>query len=123
MERWRQPVIPKAVEETPSAYSSDGHGWRKHLNWTLSPEDFARVKAGYVCVNCMEPHERPFPEKCIVCGFAMRKEQAAMVDWEYEGEKHLGPSTTMRQELDKLAEEKERLKPRKTSILLPGKDF
>ncbi len=123
MERWRKPVVPKAVEETPTAYASDGHGWRKNLNWVLSPEDFQRVKDGYVCVNCMEPHERPFPENCTVCRFQMRKEQHKLLDFEYEGEKHLGPSTTMQQELDRLAEETERRKERKISILLPGKDF
>lgn len=123
VERWRRPVIPYGVEHAPGEYSSDGYRMRKHVNWMLSQEDFDRVKEGYVCINCMEPHEQPFPEKCLVCSFPMRAEQRKMVAWEYQGEKHLGPSTTMRQELDRLAEEKEKAKPRKTSILLPGKDF
>lgn len=122
-ERWRKPVIPVGIDHSAHAYSSDGHGWRKHLDWILTPEDFERVKEGYVCINCMEPHETPFPEACLVCGFRMREEQAKMIAFEYEGEKYIGPSTTTREEMDKLQEENERRKPRKTSILLPGKDF
>jgi len=122
-ERWRKPVIPHGVEHAAGEYSSDGHRMRKHVNWVLSNEDFERLQAGYVCVNCMEPQERPFPDACSLCGFRMASEQRKMIAWEHEGQKQMGPSTSMRQELDRLAEEKERAKPRKTSILLPGRDF
>lgn len=101
-ERWRKPVIPVAVESCATEYSWDGEGYRKNVNWTLTPEDFGRVKAGYVCVNCMEPQETPYPEHCSLCQFPMREKQPRLVAFEYQGEKHIGPSTSLTEEMDRL---------------------
>lgn len=122
MERWRQPVIPVAVESTATEYSWHIDGWRKNVDWTLTPEDYARLKAGYVCLNCMEPQETPFPEKCSLCQFEMREKQAKLVEFEYRGEKHLGPSTSLQEEVDRLADwaDKQDHKPG-SSIWVPGR--
>jgi hypothetical protein len=48
--------------------------------------DVGRIKAGYVCAKCLEPHETPWPEHCIACGSPMRSEQAAYFAREFGGE-------------------------------------
>lgn len=121
MERWRKPVIPKAVETDADEFYWDGHDWRKQVDVTLDPEDYERLKQGYVCVNCLEPNETPFPEACSLCGFAMRLKQKAVLEFEFRGEKKLGPSTSLSDEKERLSEwgEKQIWTPG-GSIIVPG---
>lgn len=119
-ERWRKPVIPVAVETEAGEYSHDGEGWRRAVNWTLKPEDYKRVEAGYVCVHCMEPQEKPFPEVCSLCGFPMAEKQSSLLSFEDRGSKHIGPSTSMSDELDRLDDTSERNRHKSgSSIWLP----
>jgi hypothetical protein len=107
-ERWRKPVVPVASETTPNDLFWDGLVWRKDVEHTLTEEDYGRVEAGYVCVNCLEPQEKSFPKNCSLCNFEMRDRQARILMVDYRGKKDIGPSTTLQWELDRLDDEKER---------------
>lgn len=41
----------------------------------FKPEDIERFRLGYVCINCFEPHEQPFPERCSLCKYPMKDKQ------------------------------------------------
>lgn len=47
--------------------------------WQLSPKDFARVRAGYACGNCLEPFTM-YQAACHACGAPTRSPQSEMVD-------------------------------------------
>lgn len=102
-ERWRQPAIPVAIEPTDQIVTL-GDGRTLALSApALRPEDIERARAGYLCLKCLEPFERAWPEKCNACGAPIRREQAAYLAREY-GEIQLGPSTSLSDELAALKE-------------------
>ena len=104
VERWRKPVIPLDIEPTDQGlWLPDG----RHLagvQLSLSPIDIERMRAGYVCAKCFEPFEQAWPERCHVCGAPIRTAQAEYFAREYAGEIHLGPSTSLEDELAGLDE-------------------
>jgi len=108
VERWRKPVAPVAIQQDTRRDFHDGNVWRQHIDVTISPDDLARMKLGYVCLRCWEPHERPFPENCTLCGYSMAAYQARDIEHEFEGEVHVGPSTSYGEEIERLREERER---------------
>lgn len=116
-ERWREPLKIATIEHDPS---EDVHiGGRRYMNAdvTLADRDqFERLRDGYVCIECHEPHEVPFPVRCTLCGFQMRKEQRARLEQGFKGEKWIGPQESYQDELDALAE---RSKRTKSGIYLP----
>lgn len=103
---------------------------RGSLDFTLSPEDFARLQAGYLCPSCWEQQPEPFPKKCKAldlgggvrgCGFPIRKELTRWLEQNHAGDRWLGPTTSDEYELDLLRDHRERKKYRKESqIWLPG---
>lgn len=120
-ERWRKPV--KILELIPNPGETVHIAGRTYAGTEFlleDEEDFERIKQGYVCMQCMEPHEQPFPERCIVCGFAMRAEQADRLVDSYQGEKRVGARMSLEDELARMAEDNERRKHNpQSSILLP----
>ena len=102
-ERWREPAIPIALEPVDQGiYLPDGRSLSIAAP-VLKPADIERARAGYLCLKCLEPFERPWPEKCHVCGAPVRREQAAYLAREFAEEK-LGPSTSISDELAALRE-------------------
>jgi len=92
MERWRKPVIPIAIEEEPSqvvtidiATGEQERRIYRDYQLVLSDEDVERLRQGYVCINCQEPFEKPFPVTCSLCGFAVREEQPLVFARSYRG--------------------------------------
>ena len=62
--------------------------------------DVGRIRAGYCCIHCGEAqHENglpnAFPERCWVCNFPMRAEQAKRFAEEFEGYVTIGSSKTI----------------------------
>lgn len=104
----RRPVIPVAVEEsdTHALLLKDGTT-RSAYNITLSPEDTGRVRAGYVCVRCYETQDAPFPEECWVCKFPMKERQLEYFGRAFQGNQHMGPTTSLEDELAMLREAEE----------------
>ena len=103
-ERWARPVIPVLLEKSTQSVwmekTPDGVVARSDYNATLTKDDTERVRLGYVCLRCWEPHEVPFPDECSLCGYAMRDYQARDFALEWEGERHVGPSRPMQDYLD-----------------------
>ena len=104
-ERWRQPVVPLAVEphDKEILVLPDGRKLRQSMI-ALKPADIERLRAGYVCLKCFEPFETAWPERCPVCGAPVRKEQAAYFARELGAELRLGPSTSLDEERERLRE-------------------
>lgn len=104
-ERWRKPVVPLAVEthDSEGILLPDGRVHRQAV-LALRPEDIDRMRAGYVCVKCLEPFEQAWPERCPVCGAPIRREQAAYFARELGEAMQLGSSVSLADELDALPE-------------------
>lgn len=122
-ERWRKPV--KILELIPNPGETMRIGSRIYAGTEFlleSEEDFERVRLGYVCMQCMEPHQEAFPEHCAVCKFPMRAEQSDRLSRAYQGSKWVGSRMTLEDELARLAEDNERRKhnPKSRIVLPPG---
>lgn len=109
MERWRKPINMIAVQEDPDSADMIGDQWYRGLTFTTDAEGWERIRTGWVCVMCAEPQEHTFPEHCSLCGYEMRERQAKDLEVEFQGENtDLGPSTSLKQELDRLDDHHER---------------
>jgi hypothetical protein len=74
-ERWRQPAtVFDVVEDNTVSRTPDGR-LRNEAQISVDDETIGRMKAGYLCANCLEPHEVPFPVMCALCGYPMRERQ------------------------------------------------
>jgi len=112
-ERWREPVIPIAIEEEPTQVvvidQKTGEQERRIMRdyqFVLKDEDVERIRTGYVCIWCQEPFEVPFPEHCSLCGFACRERQADLFATQYRGQE--APQPSFRDKLAALDEQDER---------------
>lgn len=76
LERWRRPVIPLAVADDDAAVTNELGRTTTNFTARFKPEDIERFRTGYCCLQCWEPHQRPFPKRCSLCGYPMRSEQA-----------------------------------------------
>lgn len=98
-ERWAEPVNRVDVEEAGKSFIYKGI----HYNvptYILTPRQVERVRLGYVCINCLEQHPVPYPEKCHVCPFPMREIQDRVFEGMYLGEVRVGPSTNLDEEME-----------------------
>lgn len=118
---------PVLVEPDPDhlLVSSDGTV-REHHNLILSEDMSGQVQSGYRCIQCLEPFEEAWPERCPACKFAVRDKQAQRFGQEYVGNIRVGPSTSIEDELaiaEEMVEREERKKNdvsvRKPSIIIP----
>lgn len=107
-ERWRKPIIPIAVEDDPTSFMHDGNVLRAGYNATFDDETIERFRIGRACIRCWEPQEEAFPESCGLCGYAMREMQARDFEQEFEGEKWIGPKTTLADEYERMIENGQR---------------
>lgn len=106
--RWSKPANIAGVRESPDAVEVRNGKPRREIEWTLGDQDTEdRVRLGYLCMNCMEPHEQPFPEMCAVCKFPMREHQRRLFEIRHKGERHIGPSVKLSDEFDRLDAEHE----------------
>lgn len=115
----RKPVIPLAVEQDEGHVLLKRNGeTRAAYNLTLDPEDVGRMKAGYVCARCLEAQDEAFPKECGVCRFPMEDHQVEFLAKAYQGNKRVGPSTSMEDELAAVQELEDRQK-RSQSVSAP----
>ena len=119
-ERWRKAVKPVAVEDSNRSFTHDGNVLRGGVNATFDEETIERFRLGRACLKCWEPLEEAFPVACPLCGYSVREFQAAHFQEEFEGEKWVGPTTSLADEHErlKLEGEERRWRPG-SSILLP----
>lgn len=107
-ERWRRRPIPAAVEHSDGVINMGDDRRAADINVTWDDEAIGRIKAGYQCLRCWEPFETAFPDACGVCGYGVSDFQARDFAFEFEGKKHIGPSTSIQQELERLDEKSKR---------------
>jgi len=111
-ERWRKPVIIAAIEA-----SGDENDETVVLQ---DSDDLQRIREGYVCPNCFEPFEVPFPVTCPLCAYPVRAEAATNLERHYKGKVWVGSRISIDDELSELEERDERknFKPG-ASIVVP----
>jgi len=105
-ERWRVPVVPLDINQSEheGIVTADGRVMRQPV-LVLKPEDMERMRAGYVCMKCLEPFEQAWPVRCPVCGAPVRTRQADYFAMHYDPSQiQLGPSTTLEEERARLPE-------------------
>jgi hypothetical protein len=99
----RRPALPISIDEDPEHVLIQEDGTvRRHHEFTYSAEDLDRIRTGYCCIHCGESqvdHGAPFPDHCWVCKFPMRERQQQRFAQEFVGEKKVGPSTTIEEEM------------------------
>jgi hypothetical protein len=115
----RKPVIPIDVQEDEGyvTLTYDGEV-RSAARITLAPDDVGRMKAGYVCAKCWEPHAVAFPKQCSVCRFPMAERQSEFLAKAYQGNVRLGPTVSMEDELAAIEDLQQR-KEREATVSAP----
>ena len=103
-ERWRQPVVPLAVDQVHQGLWLPDGRIQGEVQLTLRAEDIERMRQGYVCAKCLEPHERAWPEHCQACGAPIRTEQADYFMREFGGIAPASKRPGWEEELDGLEE-------------------
>ncbi len=103
-ERWRNPVRPVAVDSDSDVATFDGNVYRAGYNATFDAETIERFRVGRICLRCWEPLEEAFPEACPLCGYAVGENQAKDFVEEFEGEKWMGPTTSLSDEYERMIE-------------------
>lgn len=106
-ERWREP--PTVLEAEPSLgrsvrFEGDDRGEMEDFDLTLDENTVERIRLGYICVDCLEPQQTPFPEACSLCGFPMLAEQVVRFARIYRGVEVLGPSVSIADEIERVNE-------------------
>lgn len=94
---------------------------RRDVRLILKDDDVKRLRLGYVCLKCLEPHQTPFPKLCKLCGYAMRERQSFDFSATYGGTEHVGPSTSVDEEIERMREDRARENHNpQSSIWLPS---
>lgn len=75
----------------------DGRQMQRPL-FGLTEEQVERIRLGYICLQCLEVHDAPFPDECAVCHFPMREKQAQQFAEDFRGAIRFGPQTTDEEE-------------------------
>lgn len=96
-----------AADDTHSVWYDEPTG-RLQRNAVLKMDKatFEAMKAGYICLRCLEPQPEPFPVACDLCGYSMHERQIMDIAMEFRGEDHVGPGAPI---AEYLAEQEERL--------------
>lgn len=87
-----------ASDDTHSVWD-DGVTHRLQRNAILKMDraTFDAIKAGHICLRCLEPQPDAFPETCDLCGYPMRERQGLDIKMEFRGETHVGPGMPIAQ--------------------------
>jgi hypothetical protein len=65
---------------------------QQDLHKTYTAGGLRLLREGRQCLRCDEPFEEAFPVTCPICSYAVKDRQIIDIAYEFEGEKHLGPS-------------------------------
>lgn len=128
-ERWRKPAnILDAVEGDTLIAMPSGE-FMINAKVAVDDETLERMRQGYICKNCLEPQETPFPEMCqalklpdgrvVGCFYRMRERQIVDLEIEYGSmeEVHVGSRINYADETERLREMNEY--EERTGIVLP----
>lgn len=118
-QRWRKPPKVLAIEDDLSRVDYVAGRPTASIRMRLHPDDVERLRLGRLCF-CGEPHEEPFPEKCIVCGYPSRERQRQDFEEAYGGVERDRRAVTIEQGLDRVDDTHERrFHKTKTGIIVP----
>ncbi len=119
-ERWRKPVRIDSIQPSGDVVLIGDRLVQEEEVILADPQDLVRMRQGYVCPNCFEPFETPYPERCVVCGLNVRQAASQFLEQHYQGETFLGPRESYDDEIASMQERSERKKHNKrSSIVLP----
>lgn len=119
-QRWRKPVRPLAVTDEPTKITVVNGRETQEVSTRLRPEDVDRIRLGYVCIHCWEPHESPFPENCSLCQYPMRDEQQKEFERCFGGTQRDPRAVRIEEGLDRVDDTHERrFHKTKTGIIVP----
>lgn len=104
----RRVPLPKfvAAEDADSVWYDEPTGRiQKNVSLTMQPEVVAAIRAGEICLRCLEPQEHAFPEICtsppeMGCSYPIRDRQIIDAAMEIQGNKHLGPAKPITEYLE-----------------------
>jgi len=98
-------IIPSHVDLDVDSFMvmPDGRKMERPL-FALTEEQVERIRLGYICLQCLEAHDSPFPDQCAVCGFPMREHQTTQFAADMRGKIRFGQQTTDEEEYQ-MAEE------------------
>lgn len=109
--RWNAPPQWGYIKRRTDELWIDGNSVFEGIEEGLTQETFDRIRHGYMCIKCKEPHEQPFPVQCSLCGFPIKDQQRRYLQLLDRGEARLGvdygPSVQLRDEVDRLDAELE----------------
>jgi hypothetical protein len=80
----REVVIDVEPHATKAYVTPDGRHFQDS-SITLTPEAADRIWKGYMCARCLEPFDEAYPERCVVCGFAVRELQRQLLERDFLG--------------------------------------
>lgn len=103
-ERWAEPIKVFDVYDDPYHFYYDPvrGGLMRGVSYTTDLEGWNRIRTGYVCVICMQPHRAPYPEECSMCKFPMKDAQQKVAEEKFGGYRWIGPTTSIGDELERL---------------------
>jgi len=100
-----RPVIPRMVDEDPDHVTVRAGGQLARAPLVALEEyDMNRLKAGYICIQCLEDLDISLPTQCPICKFPMAERQQEKLMKEYVGNVRVGPSTTLEEEREIMIE-------------------
>lgn len=87
-ERWRRPIKVVSIDDEVLSVFTDEDGEQRYRPVYVlgSKDDYDRIRLGYACAMCLEPFERPFPDRCVACGFKVKRDQLTLLNEELKGE-------------------------------------
>jgi hypothetical protein len=128
-ERWRKPAVTYDAVEGDTLVQMPSGEVMVQAKVSVDDDTLERIKQGYVCKNCLEPQEEPFPEVCtalklpsgevVGCFYRMRDNQLRDLEMEYGSleEVHIGSRINPDEEIGRLREMDEF--EDRTGIILP----
>ena len=77
-------------------------GLMRGFSYTTDVDGWNRIRLGYVCVMCVQPHERTYPDECSICRFPMKSLQDKVAKEKFGGYRWIGSRIDMNDELERL---------------------
>lgn len=116
----RNPVVLD-VEPHPTKtfVTPDGRRFRD-ARITLTAEAADRMWQGYMCAHCMEPFTEAYPERCNVCGFAVKEMQRKLLERDFLG---VDPTSVSGFPMDRELEHLEREHGKKKGLMTVPKEI
>jgi hypothetical protein len=109
IERWRRPAVVLDVQQDPEqVYETRSGRTFGNVRLLVDRETYERMRLGYMCANCQEPFQIPWPRVCNFCGVYVREQQADFLAKQYRGEETLKGGFNYDEEIERIREAADR---------------